>query len=127
MSPDPDRIVYIVDDDEAVRDSTRLLLESQDIAVRDFASPRAFLAAFDAAEAACIVLDLHMPEMSGLELLEMLRGRGIATPVVVVSGRRDGALDTQIRRAGVSGIFSKPYDDELLLQQLKTVLAGASG
>jgi len=120
-------LVYIVDDDEAVRDSTRLLLESQNVEVQAFATPHAFLAAFQPAGAGCIVLDLHMPEMSGLELLELLRSRGVATPVLVVSGRRDAALDVQIRRAGVSGIFSKPYDDEALLEQLKTVMADAGG
>jgi FixJ family two-component response regulator len=123
----PEGIVYVVDDDEAVRDSTCLLLESQDIAVRDFATPGAFLAGFEARGARCIVLDLHMPEMNGLELLETLRGRGVTTPVIVVSARSDRIIDSQIRQAGVSAIFSKPYDDESLLARLRTVTAEARG
>jgi len=116
-----DRFVYIVDDDEAVRDSLRLLLESNDIEIRDYRSADDFLQA-DAADMACLLLDLHMPGTSGLELLRLLRARGMMLPVIVVSGRRDGALDADVRAAGATAILSKPFDDKVLLELLQKAL-----
>ncbi len=117
----PDHLVYIVDDDEAVRDSTCMLLESHNLRTKAFASAGAFLDAFEPGCAACIILDLHMPQMSGVKLLEHLRSRGLSTPVIVVSGRRDPVLDQQIRRAGALGILSKPTDDTDLLALVRMV------
>jgi two-component system response regulator FixJ len=119
----PDRLVCIVDDDEAVRDSTCMLLESHDIPTRAFASAGTFLDAFEPTRTACVILDLHMPQMSGAELLELLRGRGVATPVIVVSGRRDPVLDLQIRRAGALAILSKPADDAELLKLVEAAIS----
>ncbi len=116
MASIQNRTVCVVDDDEAVRDSMRALLESHGMIVRDYASARAFLADADDAPVECFLLDLHMPEMSGLDLLETLRLRHIETPVIVITGRSDVTLRERARRAGVLAFLDKPVDeDELIL------------
>ena len=121
MSPQG-RLIYIVDDDEAVRDSASILLLSHGMDSEAFSSARQFLAAFDPARAGCLLLDLHMPEMSGLELLEVLRARGTLLPIIVVSGRRDAALDLALRHAGAMAILSKPVDETELLPLIHKAL-----
>jgi two-component system response regulator FixJ len=74
---------------------------------------------------ACLLLDLHMPGTSSLELLRLLRARGLTLPIIIVSGRRDGALDAQVRAAGATAIFSKPFDDSALLEMVQQALAAA--
>jgi two-component system response regulator FixJ len=106
--------VYIVDDDADVRDSARALLESYDLAVQEFASARAFLEGFKADGMGCLLLDLHMPEMSGLELLELLRRREIGLPVIIVTGRGDAAARERARRAGAFAFLEKPVDHSLI-------------
>jgi two-component system, LuxR family, response regulator FixJ len=106
--------VYIVDDDADVRDSARALLESYDLAVQEFASARAFLEGFKADGKGCLLLDLHMPEMSGLELLELLRRREIGLPVIIVTGRGDAATRERARRAGAFAFLEKPVDHSLI-------------
>jgi two-component system, LuxR family, response regulator FixJ len=115
-------LIYIVDDDDAVRDSLRLLLESNGIATRDYRSADDFLQA-GAADMACLLLDLHIPGMSGLELLRLLRARGMTLPVIIISGRRDGALEADVRAAGATAILSKPFDDQALLELVQEALA----
>ena len=116
-------LVTIIDDDDAVRDSLRLLVESSGRAAQDYASGELFLNS-DIAQAGCLLLDLHMPGISGLELLRLLRGRGWGVPVIVISGRRDAMLDAEAREAGASAILSKPFDDELLLDLVEKALQG---
>jgi len=113
--------IYIVDDDEAVRDSMRLLLESSGFAAREFASADLFLKA-DSAAMGCLLLDLHMPGISGLELLRLIRARGSRRPVIVISGRRDPAQDAEVWAAGATALLSKPFDDQQLLDLLKQAL-----
>ncbi|HEX4178096.1 MAG TPA: response regulator, partial [Rhizomicrobium sp.] len=110
--------VYIVDDDEAVRDSMRLLLESSGFVARDFASADLFLQT-DSGDMGCLLLDLHMPGISGLELLRLIRSRGVKRPVIVISGRRDPALDADVWAAGASALLSKPFDDQQLLDLIE--------
>jgi FixJ family two-component response regulator len=106
--------VYIVDDDESVRDSARALLESYDLTVEDYGSAEAFLGRFDADSRGCVLLDVNMPEMSGLELLEFLRGRQIAIPVIIVTAQKDTALQERARRAGAFAFFEKPVDASII-------------
>jgi FixJ family two-component response regulator len=113
--------VYIVDDDEAVRDSMRLLLESSGFIARDFASADLFLHA-ETADMGCLLLDLHMPDISGLDLLRLIRARGIRCPVIVVSGRRDPVQDAEVLAAGASALLSKPFDDQQLLDLVEQAL-----
>lgn len=115
------RLVYIVDDDEAVRDSIRLLLESSGFAAHDFASADLFLKS-ETADMGCLLLDLHMPGISGLELLRLLRSRGTRRPVIVVSGRRDPVQDAEVWAAGASALLSKPFDDQQLLDVVAEAL-----
>ena len=116
-------IVYVVDDDDAVRDATQLLLETYGFDVRAFPSAASFLSSFSPATAACILLDLHMPQMGGLELLQALRSTGTRTPVIVMSGQRDAGVDAELQQAGVSAIFSKPCDDETLIGAIRAATA----
>jgi two-component system, LuxR family, response regulator FixJ len=117
----PGLFVYIVDDDEAVRDSIRLLLESSGFIAREFASADLLLRT-DTGDMGCLLLDLHMPGISGLELLRLLRSRGLKRPVIVVSGRRDPVQDAEVWAAGASALLSKPFDDQQLLDLVTEAL-----
>lgn len=86
------RKVYVVDDDDAVRDSMRVLLESSGLDVRVYSSAQEFLAHVCKSPKGCLLLDLHMPGMSGVELLEALRMQGSRLPVVIITGRSDPML-----------------------------------
>lgn len=112
------RLVCIVDDDAAVRDSMRVLLESHGLGVRDYASARAFLSDGMNGNAGCLLLDLHMPDMNGLELLETLRGLKVDTAAIVITGRSDSALRARAQRAGALTLLDKPVDEDELMQSI---------
>jgi len=114
--------VYVVDDNGAVRDSLLALLTSNGLSVRTFASGKEFLARAQGLERSCLILDLYMPELSGLELLKLMRARGNRIPVIAISGRRAPALDTEVEREGVLAILSKPFDEGDLLSLIATAL-----
>ncbi|MBP2300876.1 response regulator transcription factor [Azospirillum picis] len=119
-------IVHIVDDDEPVRDSLKALLEAFAFDVRDFSSCRDFLDRFDGNPRGCLVLDLHMPVMSGLELLERHRDDLHGMPVIMVSGRGDPATFARAREAGVVAVLEKPFDEDQLLGMLNRLLPPAA-
>lgn len=126
MRVNPQRMVHVVDDDDAVRDSVRSLLESHGLAVRDYASARAFLAADDGGEGGCLLLDLHMPEMSGLDLLETLRTRRNDIPTIVMTGRSDAGLKARAQRSGAIAFLDKPVDEDELMNSISHALASDS-
>lgn len=117
-------IIYIVDDDEAVRDSMRTLLESYDFNVRDFESGSDLLEDGGLSRCDCLLLDLHMPAMNGLELVEALRARGLATPAILITGKGDTLLAPRLAAAGVSVILYKPVSSDELFHAIETTMAG---
>jgi FixJ family two-component response regulator len=116
-------VVHVVDDDDAVRDSTRALLESHGFEVRDYASAREFLLGTPLRAKGCVLLDLHMPGMSGLELLDTLCARGSRLPVIAITGRSDSSLKERVVRAGALMLLDKPVADDMLLSSLTSALS----
>jgi len=115
--------VYIVDDDDFVRDSLRTLLELYDVEVLDFPSCAAFAAAYDGTGGGCLVLDQHMPGMTGVEFMES-RGAALrGLPVVMVSGRTDPVTIDRARRAGVAEFLEKPFDSDRLVDTVLRLMA----
>src|SRR6516164_3600557 len=102
-------MIFIIDDDDGVRDSLRLLLECEGFEVREFASCRKFLATVRSGDGDCLILDLHMPEMGGIELLEGMRRRGDRLPVILITGRLDPKTRERARAAGALAVVEKPY------------------
>lgn len=117
-------VVYVVDDDAALRDSLTWLLESPDVDVRAFGSANEFLSAYDPARPGCLVLDVYMPGISGLELQEILSKRGVRLPVVLITGHADHALAERAVKAGARGFFEKPFDGRALLELVRQCLRG---
>jgi FixJ family two-component response regulator len=115
-------IIIIVDDDVGVRDSLRLLLECEGFVAQEFASCREFLAHGRAGKGDCLILDIHMPGMSGLELLETMRRRADMLPTIVISGRIDAMTTNRARAAGALAIVEKPYQPEELICLVRRVL-----
>jgi two-component system, LuxR family, response regulator FixJ len=117
-SPQRDPAIFVVDDDEPVRDSTRALLEAHGIPVSTFASAGALLGEVALQRGDCLILDNHMPGMTGLELVETLRARGIRIPVIMFTARADAHVKQRAMRAGVLIVLDKPVNEDHLLQAI---------
>jgi CheY-like chemotaxis protein len=120
-------MIFIVDDDSAVRDSLRLLLECAGLEARDFPSPETFLDGWKSADEDCLVLDVHMPGMCGLDLLEELRQRGDEVPVIVVTGRPSPADTARARAAGALAVLEKPFKPAEILGLVRQALREQPG
>src|SRR5215469_11097475 len=115
-------MIFIVDDDAGVRDSLRHLLESEGLAAQEFASCREFLDADWTDERNCLIVDVHMPGISGIELLEALWRHRETLPAIVLSGRIDAAICKRARAAGALAILEKPHQTEELLRLVRLAL-----
>jgi FixJ family two-component response regulator len=118
----PAAVVFVVDDDEAVRASVAMLLESVALKVETFASARAFLDAWTADRPGCLVLDLRMPGLSGLELQEQLAARGSRLPIVFLTGHGDVPDAVAAMRRGAVDFLRKPFRDQDLLDRIQQAL-----
>jgi two-component system response regulator FixJ len=125
VSKSADSIIWMVDDAQSVRDSMRAFLEALGRMVRDFPSAREFLDAFDPTQPGVLVVDFHMPEMNGLELLRHLRAEGHDLPVIVITGRGDAALAERVLDAGAMAMLYKPVDGNELAALLEPTAASA--
>ena len=113
-----ERRVYIVDDDEAVRDSLSMLLESKAFAVKSFASAVEFLAAASSLHPGCLIGDIRMPEMDGLELQQHLIDRSLDFPLIVITGHGDVPVAVRAMKSGAVDFIEKPFTYEAILDSL---------
>jgi len=119
----PVETVIVVDDDEAVRSSLRLLMKSVGLAVETYGSAADFLSAYNAAVPGCLVLDVRMPGMSGLELQEQLNLKGAIIPVIFVTGHGDVPMAVEAMQHGAFDFLQKPFRDQDLLDRIQRALA----
>ncbi len=114
--------VYVVDDDEAVRDSLQWLLEGKDYRVRSFESAESFLSRFDPREVACLIADIRMSGMSGMELQDRLIERQSPLPIVFITGHGDVPMAVESMKKGALDFIQKPFNENQLLQLVETML-----
>lgn len=123
VSVSPDQTIYIVDDDEALRDSLVWLLESNDYRAKSFSSAEEFLEHYDADMAGCLLLDIRMPGMSGLELHEYLRRRHATLPVIFITGHGDVQMAVAALKKGAADFVEKPFSDREMLALIESCLS----
>jgi len=111
--------VYVVDDDAAVRNSLRFLIESAGFHVATFANAREFLTGYEGDGPGCLVLDVRLPGSSGLDLQQQLVAEGITIPVIIVTGHGDVPIAVRAMRTGALDFIEKPYDDQVLLDRIR--------
>jgi two-component system response regulator FixJ len=126
MSPDAG-IVHVIDDDEGLRESLLFLLRTAGIEVQGHASATDFLEVLSTASLGCIVSDVRMPGMTGIELLRRLKELRIAVPVIVVTGHGDVPLAVEAMKFGAVDFLEKPFDDEVLLASVRAALQQRAG
>jgi two-component system, LuxR family, response regulator FixJ len=117
-----DAIVHVIDDDEAVRQSLEFLLRTSGMTARTYDSASSFLSALPAIEGGCVITDVRMPDITGIELLKRLGEMQIALPVIVITGHGDVPLAVEAMKYGAVDFLEKPYDDELLLGSVRAAL-----
>lgn len=115
-------VVFVVDDDEAMRDSIACLLESVHLPCRMFGDASAFLEFCDARQMGCILLDIRMPGISGMELLEKLRAKGVSLPVIIITGHGDVPLAVRALKLGAFDFVQKPFNAHDLLDRVHAAL-----
>ncbi|MEE9255194.1 MAG: response regulator FixJ [Pseudomonadales bacterium] len=119
--------VFIVDDDDEVRDSLEDLVDSVGLKAEIFASAQEFLAAYDPLRAGCLVLDIRMPGMSGLELQEKLGEQQAVLPIIFITGHGDVPMAVEAMRRGAVDFIQKPFRDQDLLDRINSALAQGVG
>ncbi|HTO68608.1 MAG TPA: response regulator transcription factor [Casimicrobiaceae bacterium] len=115
-------IVFVVDDDDSVRAALRSLIQSAGLEVETFASAREFLARPPAERASCLVLDVRMPGVSGLELQEQMAASGVEMPIIFITGHGDVPTSVRAMKAGATEFLTKPFSDLELLQAVESAL-----
>lgn len=119
----PETSIHIIDDSEEVRDSLAVLLDAAGYRTRSFSSALAFLAAVRPGWTGCVVADVRMPGMTGIELIKELTMRGIRLPVIVITAHADVPMAVAALKAGAVDFIEKPFRDEVLLSSLKSALS----
>lgn len=117
------RTMHIVDDDDAVRESAALLLESAGYNVTTYPSGVDFLERLDTGVPACVLLDIHMPQMDGIEVQRQLTERGVTFPVIVLTGQGDVSIAVRAMKNGAFEFLEKPYLNEVLLEAARDAFA----
>jgi two-component system response regulator FixJ len=125
--PSEPAIVHVIDDDEALRESLAFLLRTADIEAKSYASAAAFLDALPLKGLTCIITDVRMPGLSGIDLLRRVKELGIEVPVIVITGHGDVPLAVEAMRFGAVDFLEKPFDDEILLQSVRAALRQQAG
>ncbi|HYP14123.1 MAG TPA: response regulator [Bryobacteraceae bacterium] len=121
LAPEPP-LVVIVDDDESVRSALQGLMKSLDLPVQAFASAEEFLASGQQAGTRCLITDLRMPGMSGLELQSVLNATRCSVPTIFITAHGDERAEAQALRAGAVAFVTKPFDDATLIATIREVL-----
>ena len=122
-SPLTKSTVFVVDDDQAMRNSLKWLIESVGVRVESFASADEFLAGYQPGRSGCLVLDVRMPGMSGLDLQEYLVEHNIQIPAVIITGHGDVPMAVRAMKSGAIDFIEKPFNDEVLLDAIRRAIA----
>lgn len=117
-------MIFVIDDDVSVRRALARLMASADLRAKTFASGEEFLAAEDPARADCLVMDIHLGGMTGLQLQERLMAMGSNTPIIFITAFDDDATRIKAQQAGAQAYFSKPFDDQALLDAIEISIRG---
>ena len=125
--PSEKAIVHVIDDDEAIRQSLAFLLQAAKLEVKTYSSAMAFLDALPDATASCVITDVRMPGMSGVDLLRRLKELKIGVPVIVITGHGDVALAVEAMKVGAVDFLEKPFDDDVLLASVQSALKRQDG
>jgi len=118
------QLVAIVDDDRSVQSALKDLMESAGLLARSFGSAEEFLESDQRNQTACLVTDIRMPGMSGLELQAKLKTEGSRIPMIIITAHSDPKIKMQAMSAGAIEFLSKPFDDEVLLEKVRSALTG---
>ena len=122
MTSGTQAITYVIDDDKAVRESLRWLIESVGLSVETYESAQEFLSTFHDDTPGCIVLDVRMPDMSGLELQEYLAARHVQMPIIIITGHGDVPMAVRALKGGAVDFIEKPFNDQALLDRIQHAL-----
>jgi two-component system, LuxR family, response regulator FixJ len=117
-----DGVVHLIDDDDGVRQSLAFLLASAGMAVRVYESASAFIEALGALQPGCIVSDVRMPGIDGLQLQQRLQALGMRLPMIIITGHADVSLAVEAMKAGAVDFIEKPFDDEAILSAIRIAL-----
>lgn len=120
-------VVHIIDDDDALRESLAFLLSTAQLAVRSHASAAAFLEQLPDEDLGCVITDVRMPGLSGIDLLKRLKERKIGVPVIVITGHGDVPLAVEAMKFGAVDFLEKPFDDDVLLASVQSALREREG
>jgi two-component system, LuxR family, response regulator FixJ len=121
MQPEP--IIYVIDDDEAVRQSIEFLLRTVGMSVRSYESGKVFLDVLPEIHSGCIVTDVRMPDVTGIDLLRRVREQHPDLPVILITGHGDVPLAVEAMKLGAADFLEKPFDDDLLIAAVRSALS----